>query len=63
MKDTKSNSVSRYVIRGWLELPDMTILRVAGPWYDNQEIPERIFTDPPDIYMQKAENWARKKKK
>jgi len=63
MKDTKRNSVSRYVIRGWLELPDMTILRVAGPWNDNQEIPERIFTDPPDVYMNKAENWVRKKKK
>jgi len=63
MKNTKYNYVSRYVIRGWVELPDMTILRVAGPWNDNEEIPERIFTDPPDVYMNKAENWVRKKKK
>ena len=63
IKDTKYNSVSRYVIRGWVELPDMTILRVAGPWNDNEEIPERIFTDPPDVYMNTAMNWVRKKKK
>ena len=29
----------------------MTILKVAGPWFDDQEIPERTFTDPPDSYM------------
>jgi hypothetical protein len=25
----------------------MTILKVAGPWYDGNDIPERTFTDPP----------------
>jgi hypothetical protein len=23
----------------------MTVLQVAGPWYDGQEIPRRVFTD------------------
>jgi hypothetical protein len=27
------------------QLPDMTILKIAGPWYDDQEIPEEMFTD------------------
>jgi len=46
-----------------VELPDMTILRVSGPWSSSQEIPERIFTDPPNVYMNTAENWVRRKKK
>jgi hypothetical protein len=41
----KHKGTAKYVVRGWLELPDITILKVAGPWYDNQEIPEKIFTD------------------
>lgn len=56
----RQKSTARYVVRGWLELPDMTILKVAGPWYDNQEIPERTFTDPPDSYML-TDKWVRKK--
>lgn len=56
----KHKGTAKYVVRGWLELPDMTILKVAGPWYDNQEIPERTFTDPPDSYMLTAK-WVRKK--
>ncbi len=56
----REKSTAKYVVRGWLELPDMTILKVAGPWYDNQEIPERTFTDPPDSYMLTAK-WVRKK--
>lgn len=56
----KHKGTAKYVVRGWLELPDMTILKVAGPWYDNQEIPERTFTDPPDSYMLTSK-WVRKK--
>ena len=41
----KHKHTAKYVVRGWLELPDMTILKVAGPWYDDQEIPEKFFTD------------------
>ena len=56
----QQKSTAKYVVRGWLELPDITILKVAGPWYDNQEIPERTFTDPPDSYMLTSK-WVRKK--
>ena len=55
----REKSTARYVVRGWLVLPDMTILKVAGPWYDGQEIPERTFTDPPDSYMLTSK-WVRK---
>ncbi len=41
----KQGNTKRYVIRGWLELPDMTILKVCGPWYGDDVIPEKIFTD------------------
>ncbi len=56
----RQKGVAKYVIRGWLELPTMTILKLAGPWYDNQEIPERTFTDPPDSYMTTSK-WVRVK--
>ncbi len=56
----KHKGTAKYVVRGWLELPDITILKVAGPWYDDQEIPERAFTDPPDSYMLTSK-WVRKK--
>ncbi len=42
----KQRNTARYVIRGWLELPDMTILVVCGPWYDADTIPPEIFTNP-----------------
>ncbi len=41
----RNKSTAKYVVRGWLELPNMTILKIAGPWYDDQEIPEKFFTD------------------
>ncbi|MGQ0543486.1 MAG: hypothetical protein ACT4O9_16845 [Blastocatellia bacterium] len=27
----KQSNIAKYVIRGWLELPDMTILEICGP--------------------------------
>jgi hypothetical protein len=56
----KQNNTAKYVIRGWLELPDMTILEVCGPWYDDDVIPQEIFTNP----VQGAnlnKKWVRKK--
>lgn len=56
----KQRNVAKYVIRGWLELPDMTILEVCGPWYDDDVIPDEIFTNP----VQGANlnrKWSRKK--
>jgi len=36
----------KYVIRGWMELPNMTILRLAeGPWQNDDVIPANRFTD------------------
>jgi len=57
----KHKGTAKYVVRGWLELPNMTILKVAGPWYDNQEIPERIFTDfSEDSRFILTAKWVRK---
>jgi len=28
----RHKGTAKYVVRGWLELPNMTILKVAGPW-------------------------------
>jgi hypothetical protein len=42
----RQRNTAKYVIRGWLELPTMTILEVCGPWYDDQEIPQAIFDNP-----------------
>jgi len=56
----KQRNTAKYVIRGWLELPDMTILEICGPWYDDDVIPQEIFTNP----VQGAnlnKKWARKK--
>jgi hypothetical protein len=55
-----AQSTTKYVVRGWLELPDITILKVVGPWYDDQEIPERVFTDP-EYAENLAKKWVRKK--
>ncbi|CAN5332407.1 hypothetical protein BH10ACI2_BH10ACI2_02940 [soil metagenome] len=53
-------SIAKYVIRGWLELPEMTILVICGPWYENDAIPAEIFSNP----VQGAnlnKTWVRKK--
>jgi hypothetical protein len=42
----KDTNLRKYVIRGWLELPNMTILEVCGPWYNDDVIPDEIFTNP-----------------
>lgn len=42
----RQKNTAKFVIRGWLELPDMTILEICGPWYDDDVIPAEIFTNP-----------------
>ncbi len=42
----QQGKLRKYVIRGWLELPDITILEVCGPWFNDDVIPAAIFTDP-----------------
>lgn len=56
----KGTNLSKYVIRGWLELPDMTILEVCGPWYNDDVIPQEIFTNPAQG-ANLNKKWARKK--
>lgn len=41
----RPRSTQFYVVRGWLELPEMTILVLAGPWNNQQDIPEKMFSD------------------
>ncbi|MEQ1761787.1 MAG: hypothetical protein ABL984_01445 [Pyrinomonadaceae bacterium] len=56
----KEGNLAKYVIRGWLELPDMTVLEVCGPWYNDDVIPAEIFSNP----VQGAnlnQQWVRKK--
>jgi hypothetical protein len=38
----------RYVLRGWEEAPDMTIMTLNGPWYD---------AVPPDILANPSQGW------
>lgn len=56
----RQKNTAKYVIRGWLELRDMTVLTVCGPWYDDDVIPEAIFTNP-DQGANLNTNWIRKK--
>ncbi len=56
----KSIIITKYVIRGWLELPSMTVLELAGPWKDDEEIPEVNFTDfGPDSKYRGVKRWIR----
>lgn len=50
----------RFVIRGWLELPDMTVLEVNGPWYNDNAIPAEIFNNPAQG-ANLNQQWVRKK--
>ena len=53
---------TKWVIRGWIELPSMTVLQLAGPWYDNAEIPDVHFTDfGPDSKYRGLTRWIRVK--
>jgi hypothetical protein len=55
----KMTNTQRFVLRGWLERPDLTIMKLNGPWYDDP-IPANIFTDP-DQGWNLDQNWVRKK--
>ena len=56
----KDTNLRKYVIRGWIELPDMTILEVCGPWYNDDVIPAEIFTNP-NQGANLNSKWVRKK--
>jgi len=51
---------AKYVIRGWQEFANMTVLNVCGPWYDDQPIPETVFTIP-NSSVNLDKTWVRKK--
>lgn len=58
----KSTTTTKWVIRGWLELPSMTVLMLAGPWYDDAPIPEVHFTDfGPESRFRGTTKWIRLK--
>ena len=58
----KTITTTKWVIRGWQELPTMTVLQLAGPWYDNAEIPEVNFTDfGPESRFRGVTKWIRLK--
>jgi hypothetical protein len=58
----KSITITKWVIRGWLELPEMTVLELAGPWTDSAEIPEVNFTDfGPNSKYRGVTKWIRLK--
>lgn len=56
----REKSTTYYVIRGWLELPDMTMFKIVGPWYNEQDITEDIFTNP-EQGANLNQIWVRKK--
>jgi hypothetical protein len=56
----KRKGLAKYVIRGWQELANMTVLSVCGPWYDDQPIPESVFTVP-DSSVNLDKTWIRRK--
>ena len=58
----KGTVTTKWVISGWVELPTMTVLQLAGPWYDNAPIPEVHFTDfGPDSKYRGVTRWIRMK--
>lgn len=63
VRQSNSSTTDKYVIRGWLETPTATILRLAeGPWHNDDVIPQDRFTDFTDFgrFFTKT-HWIRKK--
>ncbi len=55
----RMSNMQRYVFRGWLDLPDMTIMKLNGPWYDDP-IPSNILSNP-EQGVNLDQTWVRKK--
>ena len=60
--DVSLGSHSRYVIRGWLEAPSMTVLLVCGPFYDadTAALEEHIANPGKGVNLEMT--WVRHKK-
>jgi len=56
----RQHNTAKYLIRGWLEMPDMTVLEVCGPWYDDDPIPADVINNPQQG-VNLNRQWARKK--
>ncbi len=58
--ETKRNSTSSYIVYGWLDLPDMTLMKLSINFW-GREIPEQVFTNYDPKYTNSV-TWIRKKK-
>lgn len=56
----KDYNFRKYLIRGWLELPDITVLEVNGPYYKDDVIPAEIIKNPA-LGANLNQQWVRKK--
>ena len=54
----KQKGTTKYVIRGWLELPEMTIFIICGPWHGDDAIPNEFFTTDQGSNLENT--WVRK---
>ena len=57
--DVKLGSPAKFVIRGWLEGPEMTVLKICGPFYG--EVPADILAKP-EQGSNLNQYWVRKAK-
>ncbi len=55
----RMSNMQRFVFRGWLDLPDMTIMKLNGPWYADP-IPSNILSNP-EQGVNLDQTWVRKK--
>ena len=57
----RMSNEQRYLLRGWLETPAMTVMKINGPWYADG-IPADIISNPAQgVNLDKT--WARLKAK
>lgn len=57
--DVKVGAAAKYVVRGWLEGPEMTVLKITGPFYEG--IPQDVL-DNPDQGANLNQYWVRQAK-
>lgn len=58
-KRPKEYGVTRWVVIGWLELPDMTLMTVSSTYFAGNVIPESVFTS--NDHREYSTIWVRKK--
>ena len=55
----KTGPAQHYLVRGWVELPEMTVIVLNGPWYQDG-VPADVLGDP-KIGTNLNAQWARKR--